>query len=210
MEIAAAADPWVPFITEASRRFGVPEQWIGAIMSAESADDARALSPKGAMGLMQVMPETWADLRARHSLGADPYDPRDNILAGVAYIRELYDRYGVPGFLAAYNAGPGRYDDYLATGRPLPPETRTFVAMLKPMIVGGQVEDGIITAADPLGWTHAPLFIVRATSKPAYDRPSNGAQPTRSPTDHAVVDFSALAPNSDGLFVRPANAALRQ
>jgi hypothetical protein len=179
-------------------------------MSAESAGDARALSPKGAIGLMQIMPETWADLRTRHSLGADAYGPRDNILAGVAYIRELYDRYGVPGFLAAYNAGPGRYDDYLATGRPLPPETRTFVAMLTPMIAGGQVEDGIIAAADPPGWTHAPLFILRATSKPADDRPSNGAQSTRSPTAPAVVDLSALAPNSDGLFVHPANAALRR
>ena len=46
------------------------------------------------MGLMQIMPKTWAELRARYGLGADPFDPRDNILAGAAYIRELHDRYG--------------------------------------------------------------------------------------------------------------------
>ena len=75
-------------------------------MQAESGGDARALSPKGAMGLMQIMPGTWAELRLRYGLGADPYDPHDNITAGAAYLREMHDRYGEPGFLAAYNAGP--------------------------------------------------------------------------------------------------------
>src|SRR3546814_3022380 len=87
-------------------------------MRVESRGDVRAVSPKGAMGLMQLMPDTWASLRVRLGLGANPYDPRDNILAGAAYLREMHDRYGSPGFLAAYNAGPGRYEEYLA-GRPL-------------------------------------------------------------------------------------------
>src|SRR6266704_6782318 len=94
--------------------------------------------PKGAMGLMQIMPKTWTELRARYGLGADPFDPRDNILAGAAYIRELYDRYGAPGFLAAYNAGPGRYERHLATGRPLPDETQAYVATLAPRINGAR------------------------------------------------------------------------
>jgi len=101
-------DLYAEYIAEASRRFGVPVAWIRAVMRAESAGEARAVSSAGAMGLMQIMPATWADLRARHGLGRDPYDPRDNILAGTAYLRELHDRYGSPGFLAAYNAGPGR------------------------------------------------------------------------------------------------------
>ena len=88
-----------------------------------SSAKQRARSSKGAVGLMQIMPKTWTELRARYGLGTDPYDPRDNILAGAACIRELYDRYGAPGFLAAYNAGPGRYERHLATGRPLPEET---------------------------------------------------------------------------------------
>ena len=90
----------------------------------------------GAMGLMQVMPETFDGLRDRYSLGSDPYDPHDNILAGAAYIREMYDLYGSPGFLAAYNAGPGRLDDYLSRQRPLPDETRHYVAKIGPYIIG--------------------------------------------------------------------------
>ena len=95
---------------------------------------ARALSPKGAMGLMQIMPKTYAELRSRYHLGSDPYDPRNNIFAGAAYLREMHDRYGSPGFLAAYNVGPTCYEDHLATGRPLPIETQDYVAMLTPMI----------------------------------------------------------------------------
>lgn len=108
--------PFTAFISEASKRFAVPEHWIRAVMRVESGGKLRARSQKGAMGLMQIMPKTWAELRARYSLGSDPYDPRDNILAGTAYIRELHDRYGAPGFLAAYNAGPSRYEKHLASG----------------------------------------------------------------------------------------------
>lgn len=115
------------FVEAASRRFGIPVRWILAVIDVESAGDARARSPKGAMGLMQIMPETWAELGLRHDLGKDPYDPHDNILAGTAYLRELHDRYGSPGFLAAYNAGPTRYEEHLA-GRPLSAETQALFA----------------------------------------------------------------------------------
>jgi hypothetical protein len=125
-----SSNSWASLIAEASQRFGVPEHWIRAVMRAESAGDTSALSPKGAMGLMQVMPETYAELRLRHHLGADPYAPRNNILAGAAYLREMQDRYGQSGFLAAYNAGPGRYEDYLVRGRALPDETRAYVAAI--------------------------------------------------------------------------------
>lgn len=94
------------YVEEASRRFLIPDAWIWAVMQVESAGDVRALSSKGAIGLMQIMPKTWTALRSRHRLGPDPYDPRDNILAGAAYLRELHDRYGEHGLLAAYNAGP--------------------------------------------------------------------------------------------------------
>ena len=86
------------------------------------------------MGLMQVMPGTYAELRARHNLGPDPFDPHENIMAGVAYMREMYDMYGSPGFLAAYNAGPNRLDDYLANQRALPDETRHYVAAIGPSL----------------------------------------------------------------------------
>ena len=86
------------------------------------------------MGLMQLMPGTWARQRARFSLGQDPFDPRDNVLAGTSYLREMYDRYGAQGFLAAYNAGPGRYEDWLAGRRSLPLETRRYVARIAPLL----------------------------------------------------------------------------
>jgi len=123
-------------VAQAAARFGLPQGWITAVMRAESGFDAAAVSSAGAMGLMQVMPKTYADLGLRYGLGADPFHPRDNILAGAAYLREMYDRFGAPGFLAAYNAGPERYAQHLAHGRPLPVETRRYVAALSPAIIG--------------------------------------------------------------------------
>ncbi len=142
-----AVDRWQPFITEASQRFGIPEAWIRAVMRAESAGltvlDGRPITSRaGAMGLMQVMPETYAEMRRRHGLGADPYDPRDNILAGTAFLREMYDRYGYPGLFAAYNAGPQRYEDHLRRGMPLPAETLTYLAAIDlPIADAGTSED---------------------------------------------------------------------
>lgn len=131
----AALDRWHGFIAEASRRFGVSEAWIRAVMQAESGGrtilDGRPITSRaGAMGLMQVMPETYQEMRHAHGLGSDPYDPRDNILAGTAYLRAMYDRYGYPGLFAAYNAGPERYDEYLRDGRPLPSEARAYLATI--------------------------------------------------------------------------------
>jgi len=127
---AQAADvaEWRPHIAEAERRFGVPAAWIEAVLTAESAGDPAAISHKGAMGLMQIMPATWAELRAEHGLGSDPFAPRDNILAGAAYLRAMHDRFGFPGLFAAYNAGPTRYQAQLIKGDPLPVETSAFVA----------------------------------------------------------------------------------
>ncbi|MBB4287251.1 lytic transglycosylase domain-containing protein [Roseospira goensis] len=127
---AQAADlaEWRSHVAETERRFGVPAAWIEAVLIAESAGNPAAVSPKGAMGLMQIMPATWVELRAEHGLGDDPFAPRDNILAGAAYLRAMHDRFGFPGLFAAYNAGPTRYQAHLMTGDPLPAETRVFVA----------------------------------------------------------------------------------
>ena len=144
------------FVTEAARVFGLPERWIWAVMRAESAFDPTATSRAGAMGLMQVMPATYAELRARYRLGPDPYAPRDNVLAGTAYLRELYDRFGGPGFLAAYNAGPGRYAEHLETGRALPLETRLYMARIAPRLA----VDGVLPASvleGPKGVQPAPV-----------------------------------------------------
>ena len=159
------------FVDEASQRFAIPASWIRAVMQAESLGDARALSPKGAMGLMQIMPDTWAELRRRYGLGADPYDPHDNIMAGAAYLRELHDRYGEHGFLAAYNAGPGRYEDHLATGRPLPSETLAYVAAVASLIGAGTDDRSYVAAAMASSWTSAPLFVARSATGSMLSRP---------------------------------------
>src|SRR6202012_3091750 len=134
-------DPWGPYIQEASVRFDVPELWIRSVMPVASGcneylNGQLITSGAGARGLMQVMPSTYDELRQQYNLGDDPFDPHNNILAGVAYMREMYDIYGTPGFLAAYNAGPARLDDYLANKAPLPEETRRYVALIGPNLRG--------------------------------------------------------------------------
>ena len=200
-ERPSRSDPYGAFITEAAQRFGVPEAWIRAVMRVESAGDVRAISSAGAIGLMQIMPATWAELRVRHRLGSNPYDPRDNILAGAAYLRDMHDRYGSPGFLAAYNAGPGRYEEYLA-GRPLPAETRAYVTTLAPIVGGGELAGPVVVAAaDPLAWTRAPLFVVQsAGSGPAAPTQSEGA-PGNSTASAPERDQGPAASRTDGLFV---------
>lgn len=130
------SDPWGPWIRDASRRFDVPETWIREVMRQESGGRPNATSPAGAMGLMQVIPATYREMQDRYNLGPDPYHPYDSIQAGTAYLREMYELYGSPAFLAAYNAGPRRLEEYLWGGRGLPNETRNYVARIAPRIDG--------------------------------------------------------------------------
>lgn len=208
--VSGEVAPYAAFVAEAARRFGVPERWIWAVMRIESRGRVRAVSSKGAMGLMQIMPDTWIELRARYRLGADPYDPRDNILAGAAYLRDMHDRYGAPGFLAAYNAGPTRYEDYLSSGRPLPAETIAYVAALAPLIGSAPLPGDVVTAAvDPLAWMRAPLFVARADGGGGADRVQDGR---RSEVDRAAgsehVD-GTIRPSNGGIFVARSSAGER-
>jgi len=188
-------------VSEASRRFGLPEAWIEAVIDVESAGDPQAVSRAGAMGLMQIMPATWADLRGRYGLGRDPFHPRDNILAGVAYLRELHDRYGAAGFLAAYNAGPGRYENSLATGRALPAETRAYVAKLAPIIGGGPLDGPTGRRLDTLAWARSALFPGRSTD--VWGAVQEGADEQAEQHRHTRSEAppSVPAPRSSSLFV---------
>ena len=172
------AKPHAGPIAEASQRFRIPERWIRAVMQVESAGEVRAVSSAGAIGLMQIMPNTWAGLRIRHRLGRDPFDPRDNILGGAAYLRE------------AYNAGPGRYEDHLATGRALPRETRVYMARLMPMLGIEQFDSAVTVTAEPPDWREAPLFVERSRRTPT----ANSVQDDDAPTD----DLSVPARRKDG------------
>jgi hypothetical protein len=142
------------------------------------------------MGLMQVMPATYDELRARYSLGDDPFDPHDNIMAGTAYLRELYDVYGAPGFLAAYNAGPGRLDDYLTKRRPLPDETRNYVARIGPNLAGAQPQR-VVT---PPQYAMLPLNIPPGPRNPRAPAAAPIAlADNRASTSYARVSVQAAA-----------------
>lgn len=155
-------DRYAKLIEEASSRFAVPARWIRAILQVESGGDEHAISPRGAMGLMQLMSGTWVELSVRYGLGLDPFDPRDNILAGTAYLKEMHDRFGSAGFLAAYHAGPSRYEQHLATGQPLPPETVAYVAAVTPLLADEQGEHAAFRIRRAIPWREAPLFVDRA------------------------------------------------
>jgi len=197
--VTSKSDRIERFVAEAALRFGIPTSWITAVMQAESRGVVRAVSPKGAMGLMQIMPDTWSGLRSRYGLGPNPFDPHDNIVAGAAYLRELHDRYGTAGFLAAYNAGPGRYEDHLTSGRPLPAETQAYVAAVAPLLRDDGSMGNVVTAIIRT-WTSSPLFPVRANDVSSTRATSSGDLGERRSMVRPATDWTGLAPQSAGLF----------
>ncbi len=193
------SDPWGPYVNMASARFDVPGTWIRRVMQVESGgheymNGELTVSAAGAMGLMQLEPETYNEMASRYGLGTDPFNPYDNIMAGTAYIHEMYEVYGAPGFLAAYNAGPGRLDAFMNEGRRLPRETVAYVAMIAPAIQGHYPEHR--SAADELALNTLPLGVSTGilppgytAGGPAYSEPF--PEPARAP---AQVEVAALAP----------------
>ncbi|EWY39366.1 transglycosylase [Skermanella stibiiresistens SB22] len=210
----ASSEAWSSHIAAASQRFDVPEQWIKAVMRVESGGRTHMngrpiVSRAGAMGLMQVMPSTYEELRVKHGLGSDPFDPRDNIMAGTAYLREMYEKFGSPGFLAAYNAGPGRYGEYLTGDRGLPSETRNYVAMISPQIDGihpsRRVADTMYAAATPRAVPSRTVVAVAVAPPPA---PSVVAPVAIAPTVVASAAPIQIAPVPSSRPVTLASAAL--
>ncbi|MGV7215368.1 lytic transglycosylase domain-containing protein [Bradyrhizobium sp. UFLA05-112] len=188
-------------MAEASRRFAIPEHWIRAVVQVESSGNVDAVSSRGALGLMQIMPQTWVDLSIRYNLGVDPFDPRGNILGGTAYLREMLDRFGRQGFLAAYNAGPKRYEAHLATGRPLPQETQVYVARLEGLIGIGQNEHAALAIRRILPWQQAALFYDRSDSSSANAGSTSAPHSMSTPNDPAYIRRPVFVPGATGLFV---------
>jgi hypothetical protein len=180
-------DPWGTHIREASARFDVPEQWIRAVIEVESGGNTHVngrpiVSRAGAMGLMQLMPDTYAYLQRRHGLGSEPHNPRDNIMAGTAYLREMYDRFGTPGNFAAYNAGPRRLEDHVDRGKPLPAETRTYVGMIWPAVQGTTPRARVSPAVErQIAVEQAPPHRVRRVTAAAWAGRDTGTTPADLP-----------------------------
>jgi|GEM_PF-1606884 len=186
-----ATDPYEQSIAQASKRFSIPASWIRAVITVESNWNARAVSSAGAIGLMQVMPDTYQELRRQHGLGADPFDPHSNIMAGAAYLKQMHKQFGKQGFLAAYNAGPGRYQKHL-NGSPLPAETVAYVAKLEPLPdVNMQPERSRTQYIIDPAWAAAPLFVNASSSN-----------------KHRLL--AALSPRSTGLFATGKPSAITQ
>jgi soluble lytic murein transglycosylase-like protein len=141
---------WDPDIALASKRFAVPQAWIRAVMRAESGGrtmlgpNRPIKSSAGALGLMQIMPSTYDDMRRANRLGTDPFDPQDNITAGTAYLHWLYGKYGYPEMFAAYNDGPGNLEQRLLDQKLLPLETRNYLARVTGVVQVGSAGRGAL------------------------------------------------------------------
>jgi Transglycosylase SLT domain len=212
---------WRTIIAEAAQRFGLPEAWIRAVIRAESGGQATVdgrpiTSSAGAIGLMQVMPDTYAEMRRRHDLGPDPADPHDNILAGTAYLREMLDRFGYPNLFAAYNAGPDRFEAYRRGELPLPAETQAYLAQLE-IDLAHESDRAIPPATSspqsgavdgrrasnpllffPLG-RRSILFVEPHDSASPTEafKPNSALGPPRNQTPFVPPDSAPLSPNGD-------------
>ncbi len=199
---ATAVHPYAAHVGEAAARFSLSEDLIWTVMRAESGGNPRALSRAGAMGLMQIMPGTWADLTARHRLGTDPFDIRANILAGAAYLRAMLDRYrDLNAALAAYNAGPGRVDEWRAGKRALPAETIAYVARIAPALGEPSVSSTARPAVILPDWRSAALFTARVDGASERAVAAPDAPPTRIAMTAPVQGSAASPAGSNPLFV---------
>ncbi|MDR6773718.1 lytic transglycosylase domain-containing protein [Azospirillum sp. BE72] len=209
-------------VAEASKRFDMPELWIREVIRQESGGRTTVngkpiVSKAGAMGLMQVMPGTYEEMRRKHDLGSDPFDPHDNIIAGTAYLREMYNLFGAPGFLGAYNCGPGCYGDYLAGKRSLPGETRRYIASVGPrlnrtpapngadiVLVSAPSSDSTpdfgssYSSSRPTPSYQAPSYAPPANSRPAASRPpiAVAALPSPAPAAAPPPAVRVVAPDT--------------
>jgi soluble lytic murein transglycosylase-like protein len=143
-------DRWNPAVREAAKKFHIPPLWLRAVMRNETggrtvqAGDRPITSSAGAQGVMQLMPQTYREMAAQYGLGADTFEPRDNIFAAAAYLAWLKRRYGFPGMFGAYNFGPGNWEDHLHKKRALPAETRNYVKQITAYLK--QADAGIVNA----------------------------------------------------------------
>ena len=157
MSSTALLARWEPLVQQAAHKFNIPAQWIRAVIRQESggrtvsADNSPITSAAGAMGVMQLMPGTYSQMAEQYRLGDDPFDPHDSIYAGAAYLNWLHRKYGFPAMFAAYNDGPGNIEDHLYHGRPLPAETRGYIASIVRFLREKTIDLGKVALTQPDG-----------------------------------------------------------
>jgi membrane-bound lytic murein transglycosylase B len=194
MSFSQLINRWQPLVQEASARFKMPAEWIRAVMRTESggrtmsSETQKITSKVGAMGLMQVMPSTYNDMRRQYKLGADPYNPHDNVIAGAAYLSWLHQRYGYPAMFAAYNDGPGNLEAHLHHGRSLPQETRNYLVRVAGAfgLNAGVVKGGPHGKTTKLTRPNGDKIAVEIASVKSVRAPLPGEYPRRV---HAVISM---------------------
>jgi hypothetical protein len=195
MSRTALMTRWYPELTAAAQRFGVPVSWMRSVMALEtggrtmSAPNIPITSSAGAMGLMQLMPQTYRDMRAQYKLGPDPYNPHDNIVAAAAYLRWLRSKYGYPAMFAAYNDGPGNLEQRLLDGKMLPLETQLYVGAIT-----GKSPRGLALHGGPRNMTRltrpdGTTVMVDAVAATSVREP---LPEEYAPTVHAVITAGRL------------------
>jgi soluble lytic murein transglycosylase-like protein len=207
---AAPSATCADYLDEAAQVSGLAESLIASVLYVESRGDSAAVSHAGAKGCMQIMPATWGSLTARYGLGANVHDPRANMIGGALYLREMVDRYGLPGGLAAYNAGPGRYEAWRDSRRNLPRETVNYVAQIAPMARGNAAPPRVLpVAAVAPSWRQSSLFIEFNGAVPSQSiissfRGNDGdvrilptSHPSVAPADDRPQFAPASTPRSD-------------
>lgn len=189
-------DPW----TAAGSRFALPAPLLRAVAQQESGMRPGAVSPRGATGLMQVMPATFAEVARKHGIPGAVTDPASNVMAGAGYLRDMLDKYQNPAIaLAAYNAGPGRVDEWIAGGWDgsidgIPfAETKNYVSKLLPTVTGLLASPTVDVAPRP-----DPKPLQPTPAAPPAPAPSRGATMPRDDQMGGLLDMAD--PTTEGLL----------
>lgn len=198
--VPRGADACARHAPEAASRAGLPIDVILRVMHAESRGRPRAISHKGAMGCMQIMPGTWTYLTRRYGVGSDPWNPRMNMIGGALYLAEMVRQFGYPGGYSAYNAGPGRYQRHVRNGVPLPAETVAYTAQITGTAPGSYRAPEAGAAPLAPRWQDAGIFMVSSQAGPRSPAAHDGA----TGDDRGAAD----PPTANTLFpaLRPASA----
>jgi hypothetical protein len=225
MSVAELMKRWEPLIKKASNRFKIPADWIREVVRLESggrtmlAENMPMVSNRGALGLMQLLPATYTDMRAQYGLGADPFNPRDNIFAGAAYLKWLHGKYGYPAMFTAYNDGPGNYEQRTAKGSQFPAETQNYLTNAT-LVLGGPHTSATpaVAQATPISARAIDISALVNTAPaptgvvtPAVDvvSPAGAATPV-STTPSAGIPAIKVASITPSAPVAPSAAGVRQ